>query len=198
MGKATLSALGWLRRCHVVAWAGVLALLVQVLVPPAHDAHDIAEAFAKASRQSHAPAELVRVALLLLERHQHGGAGPAPAHAVGQHESPGESHHHSGGGLGGQPCPIWQAVQAASSFTAPTLPMIHVPALPTAIPEPDQAVLLCFQDSFSHPQSRAPPREIWFDPIAAADGRLIAVSTGVSGQFQLHIDTDDGGVMKMR
>ena len=158
--KVTPNALGWLGRCQTVAWVGFLALLVQVFVPPTHDAHDISEAFAKAGRETHAPAEWVHLALAALERHQHGSTEQASAHEhedADHHAPPGGHHHHSDDQSG---CPVWQAAQGASNFVAPLLPVLQVPALPAVEPQLIQTDSARADDSFLRPQSRAPPCDI--------------------------------------
>jgi hypothetical protein len=161
-GTVRLNALGWLRRSRAFAWIGLLALLVQVFVPPAHDAHDIAAAFATADQQSRGPAETARLALVLLEHHRHGSSTPVAAHHhdAGQHKSPGSSHQDSDDGSGGLPCPVWQAGHAASHFVAPVLPVFYRPVLLPSGPQAGQVGTLESGQSFSHPQSRAPPREV--------------------------------------
>jgi hypothetical protein len=158
------NALGWLRRRHAPAWVGVLALLIQLIVPAAHDAHDIADAFAKAGAQmqSHAPGEIARVALILLEQHRQGSRAPGSGHlhGVGRHQSPGGSHHHSGGGAGSLPCSVWQASQAASNFVVPVFPVFDLPALLPVARQADQIGAVRRNDRFSHPQSHAPPRSV--------------------------------------
>ena len=161
-GKARPKALGWLRRCRALPWLGLFALLVQVFVPPAHDAHDIAAAFARAGRLSDAPADTARVALALLEQHQHGVPASAGAHGHGaaQRGSPAGSDRQSDDKSGSLPCPVWQGAQAATNFVPSVLPALYVPALLPTDPPVDRAGSLGRGQSFSHPQSRAPPRAV--------------------------------------
>ena len=154
--------MGRLRQCRSAVWFGLLALLVQFFVPPLHDAHDIAAAFARAARESQQPANIARLALALLDEHRHGVSVPAvdADHAAGHHHAadiPTGSHHPAGHESDGLPCPIVQAAHAAANFVVPVLPVLFSPTAPVVTQQAAEIGALHRAAGFSRPRTRAPP-----------------------------------------
>jgi hypothetical protein len=127
----TESVLAKLRRSRLFAWAGILALFAQILVPLVHDHADAKAAFAAAWHTAGAVAALIE--------HQQGKTPAKPENSKDPQ------------------CPICQSLQLASAFLVPALPVLPQPVVSYGRVGIDFAAEYRSSRSFSLPQSRAPP-----------------------------------------
>ena len=139
----TESVLAKLRRSRLFAWAGILALFAQILVPLVHDHADAKAAFAAARHTAGAThqhdGKLAAAAVAALIEHQQGKTPAKPENSKDPQ------------------CPICQSLQLASAFLVPALPVLPQPVVSYGRVGIDFAAEYRSSRSFSLPQSRAPP-----------------------------------------
>ncbi|HYM30131.1 MAG TPA: hypothetical protein VEU47_02450 [Candidatus Cybelea sp.] len=102
-----------------MAWLGALALVLQLIATPAHDAADVASAFATASRSADSHQSVAHAALALLDEHRHGPQNGSPLGDSSQGKQPA--------------CPLWQAGQNLANLLQPTPPDLPQPLLVAAV-----------------------------------------------------------------